>query len=54
MGVVALSQRLEVGKDSLERVDSFHYFGDVISCRGRLEVAGYPVLGVNVGNWQTC
>ena len=30
--VVAVPQRLEVGEDSLEIVDSFRYLGDVISC----------------------
>ena len=31
-GIVAVPQRLEVGKDSLEIVDSFCYLGDLISC----------------------
>ena len=33
-GVVVVPQRLEVGEDSLEIVDSFHYLGDVISYGG--------------------
>ena len=35
--VVAVPQRLEVGEDSLEIVDNFRYFGDVISCGGGVE-----------------
>ena len=36
-GVVVVQRRLEVGEDSLEIVDSFHYLGDVISCGGGVE-----------------
>ena len=31
--VVTVPQRLEVGEDSLEIMNSFHYVGDVVSCR---------------------
>ena len=34
-----VSQRLEVGEDSLEVVDSFCYLGDVLSCGGGVESA---------------
>ena len=34
---MAVPQRLEVGEDSLEIVDSFCYLGDMISCGGRVE-----------------
>ena len=34
-----MPQRLEVGEDSLETVDSFYYLGDVISCGGGVESA---------------
>ena len=37
--VVVVPRRLEVGKDSLEIVDSFHYLGNVISCGGGVELA---------------
>ena len=36
-GVAVVPQRLEVGKDSMEIVDSFHYLGNVISCGGGVE-----------------
>ena len=32
-----MPQRMEVGEDSLERVDSCRYLGDVISCGGGIE-----------------
>ena len=35
----AVAQRLEVGEDSLEIVDSFRYLGDVISCGGGVELS---------------
>ena len=38
-GVVAVPQRLEVGKDRLEIEDSFRYLSDVISCGGGVELA---------------
>ena len=34
-----MQQSLEVGEDSLEIVDSFHYLGDVISYGGGVESA---------------
>ena len=34
-----MPQRLEMGEDSLEIVDSFRYLGDVISCGGGVESA---------------
>ena len=37
--VVVVPQRLELGEDSLEIVDSFRYLGDVISCGGAVELA---------------
>ena len=36
-GVVVKPQRLEMGEDSLEIVNSFHYLADVISCGGGVE-----------------
>ena len=36
---MAVLQRLEVGEDSLEIVDSFRYLGDVFSCGGEVESA---------------
>ena len=38
-GVMAVPQRLEVGEDSLEIVDSFSSLGDEISCGGRVDAA---------------
>ena len=35
--VVVVIQRLEVGDDSLDIVDSFRYLGHVILCRGGVE-----------------
>ena len=35
-GVVAVPQKLDVGEDNLEIVDSFYYFGDMISVRDRI------------------
>ena len=34
-----MPQKLEVRKDNLEIVDSFHYLRDVISCGGGVELA---------------
>ena len=36
---MAVPQRLEVGEDSLEIVDSFSSLGDEISCGGRVDAA---------------
>ena len=37
-GVLVVPQRLEMGEDSLEIVESFCYLGDVISCGGGVEL----------------
>ena len=50
--VVAVPQRLEVGEDSLEIVDSFRYLGDVISCGGGVESAVRDRISCAWSKWR--
>ena len=47
-----MPQRLEVGEHSLEIVDSFCYFGDVISCRGGVESALRARISCAWSKWR--
>ena len=51
-GIVAVPQRLEVGENSLEIVDSFCYLGDVISFRGGLESAVRDMISCAWSKWR--
>ena len=47
-----MPQKLEVGEDSLEIVDSFHYLHDVISCGGRVELAVGDRTSCALSKWR--
>ena len=51
-GVVVVPQRMEVGEDSLEILDSFHYLGDVISCEGGVEMVVRDRLFCTWSKWK--
>mgnify|MGYP001796314723 FL=1 len=50
--VVVVPQRLELGEDSLEIVDSFRYLGDVISCGGGVESAVRDRISCAWSKWR--
>ena len=51
-GVVVVLQRLEVGEDSLEMVDSFRYLGDVILCGGGVELVVRDTISCAWSKWR--
>ena len=52
MGVVVVPQRLEIGEDSLEIVDSFRYLYDVISCEWGVELALRDKISCAWSKWR--
>ena len=50
-GVVAVPQRLEVGDNSLEMLDSLRYLGDVISCGAEVESAVRDRISSALSKW---
>ena len=49
---MVVPRRLEVGEDSLEIVDNFHYLGDVIFCEGGVESAVTNRISCAWSKWR--
>ena len=47
-----MPQRMEVGEDSLEIVNSFRYLGDAISCGGQVESAVRDMISCAWSKWR--